>query len=66
MKITCNGKETEVSEGISIEQLIIDLKLDPETVVVECDGKIILREGYGGHVIQEGASLELIRFVGGG
>ena len=66
MKIICNGKEREVSKGLAIEKLILDLELDPDTVVVECNGKIVLRGDYGGHILKEGSSLELIRFVGGG
>ena len=66
MEIICNGKKMEVSKGLTIEKLILDLELNPDTVVVECDGKIVLREGYNDHVLEEGASLELIRFVGGG
>ena len=66
MKIICNGKEKEVSNGLTIEKLILDLELDPDTVVVECDGKIVLRGDYDSHILKEGASLELIRFVGGG
>ena len=56
----------EVDKGLTIEKLILNLDLNPDTVVVECDGNIVLREGYNDHVIQEDSSLELIRFVGGG
>jgi thiamine biosynthesis protein ThiS len=66
MKIICNGKEMEVKEGLTIEGLILNLKLNPEAVVVECDGKIVLRGDYGSYILPAGASLELIRFVGGG
>ena len=66
MKIICNGKEKSLTDGTSIEVLILELELNPETVVVECNEKIILREEYAGHVLLEGDALELIRFVGGG
>ena len=66
MIIICNGKEMEVAEGLTIERLILDLDLNPDTVVVECDGKIVLRGAYESHVLQESSTLELIRFVGGG
>ena len=55
-----------MTDGTSIEELILELELNPETVVVECNEKIILREEYAGHVLVEGDTLELIRFVGGG
>lgn len=66
MKIICNGKESEIGEGVSIEKLLGQLSLNPDTVVVECDGKIVLRENYAELLLHEGAVLELIRFVGGG
>lgn len=66
MEIICNGKEMAVREGITLEELILELKLDPETVVAECDNRIVLREEYTQKILREGAVLELIRFVGGG
>lgn len=66
MKIICNGKEREVGDGLTIENLIQDMGLNPDTVVVECDGAIVLREDYQEYRVSEGSVLELIRFVGGG
>jgi len=66
MKIICNGKEMAVREGISLEDLIMDLQLNPAMVVAECDNRIVLREEYAQKILSEGAVLELIRFVGGG
>lgn len=66
MEIICNGKEMMVREGISIEELVRELQLNPDTVVVECDTRIVLREEYAQKILMDGAVLELIRFVGGG
>jgi sulfur carrier protein len=66
MKIICNGEELEVAEGYSLLQLLAQLELTPDTVVVECDRKIVGRPDYGSTVLSEGQNLELIRFVGGG
>ena len=66
MEIICNGKEMTLREGVSLEELILELQLNPETVVVECDNRIVLREEYAQKILCEGAVLELIRFVGGG
>ncbi|NTV14283.1 MAG: sulfur carrier protein ThiS [Desulfobulbaceae bacterium] len=62
----CNGKEMTVREGITLEELIVELQLNPATVVAECDSRIVLREEYAGKILKEGSVLELIRFVGGG
>lgn len=56
----------EVQDGLLLEQLLLTLDLNPDTVVVECNGEIILRDNYGRLRLSEDAVLELIRFVGGG
>jgi len=66
MKIICNGKEMEVRDGATLEELILELQLNPATVVAECDGRIVLREEYPQIFLRQGIVLELIRFVGGG
>lgn len=66
MEIICNGKEMAVRDGITLEELILELQLNPDTVVAECDSHIVLREEYAQTTLGEGAVLELIRFVGGG
>jgi sulfur carrier protein len=66
MKIICNGKEMEVQEGLTIEKLVLELELNPATVVVECDSSIVLPDSYSKQQLTEGSVVELIRFVGGG
>jgi len=66
MKILCNGETVEVAAGIRVADYLRQLGLEASAVVVECDGKILTREEYGSHALQDGSVLELIRFVGGG
>ena len=66
MKILCNGETVEVASGMRVGDYLNQLGLDASSVVVECDGKILSREEYGSHALQDGSVLELIRFVGGG
>ena len=66
MKITCNGETKEITDGITLISFIRDMDLNPDTVVAECDGRIIKRDEYDTMVLSEGNILELIRFVGGG
>lgn len=66
MEIICNGKEMAVRDGITLEELMLELQLNPDTVVAECDNRIVLREEYAQKTLSGGAVLELIRFVGGG
>ena len=66
MKITCNGEIKEIPQGITLVSFIRDLELNPDTVVAECDGRIIKRDEFDTLMLSEGNKLELIRFVGGG
>lgn len=66
MKITCNGEIKDITRGTTLVSFIRDLDLNPDTVVAECDGRIVKREEYDSLVLSEGNVLELIRFVGGG
>ena len=66
MKITVNGETKEIIPETTLVSFIRDMDLNPDTVVAECDGKIIKRDEYDSLVLQEGNVLELIRFVGGG
>jgi len=66
MRIICNGEEQEVRAGITLIELLLDLELNPDTVVAECNGNIVGREEYDDFVLSENCRLELVRFVGGG
>ncbi|MDX2433749.1 MAG: sulfur carrier protein ThiS [Desulfobacterales bacterium] len=66
MKITCNGETKEITPNTTLLSFIRDMNLNPDTVVAECDGRIVKREEYDNLVLSEETVLELIRFVGGG
>jgi sulfur carrier protein len=66
MKITCNGETKEITSNTTLVNFIKEMELNPDTVVAECDGRIINRDEYDSLVLQDGNVLELIRFVGGG
>jgi thiamine biosynthesis protein ThiS len=66
MKITCNGETKKITPNTTLVSFIRNLDLNPDTVVAECDGKIVHRDEYDTLILSEGCVLELIRFVGGG
>jgi len=66
MIITCNGETKELTPDTTLVSFIRDMDLNPDTVVAECDGRIIKRDEYDTLVLADGNILELIRFVGGG
>lgn len=66
MRIICNGEDHNIRKGLVLTDYLKSLGLDPSTVVVEYNGRIIDIENYDSQVISEGAKLELIHFVPGG
>lgn len=66
MKITLNGKESEIAPGSSVAALLGQLGLDSRQVVAELNGGILPRADFAARQLAEGDSLELVHFVGGG
>lgn len=66
MTITVNGVARDVSPGVTVAALLEQLGLDAKTVVAQVNDDIVERAHFAGATIQEGDTVELIRFVGGG
>ena len=66
MNITCNGEQKAVDNDISLNDLVLSLELNPQSLVAEVNGKIIEQPQFSDRILQEGDRIELIRFVGGG
>jgi sulfur carrier protein len=64
--VRINGELREVPAGLSLEQLLEWLELQPRLVVVEQNGEILRRDSYATARVAEGDALELVHFVGGG
>jgi sulfur carrier protein len=65
VKITLNGKNTEFN-GVHIDDILKEYKLNPERIAVELNGEIVHREKYKSRSISEGDRIEIVTFVGGG
>ena len=67
MVITVNGESVSLSdEPISISSFLSSKGINSNTVVVELNREIILRENYEVSFIKDKDILEILRFVGGG
>lgn len=66
MQIICNGEKKDIQPGTNLVAFMEELGVKPDTVFVECNGVILKKKEYDSFVLEEGAVLELIRFVGGG
>ncbi len=66
MRIVLNGDPHELPEPQSVAVLLDRLGLDPRTVAVELDRRVVKRARYVDTVVVEGAEVEIVAFVGGG
>lgn len=66
MLITVNGQPKEVSEHISLLDLLRQLGVKPEITAVQRNAEIVNRKAVDSTVLMDGDAIELIRIVGGG
>ena len=66
IRVELNGKERDVSAGLTVSDLLDTLDLEPGLVVVERNREILARAQYHEVAVCEGDRLELVHFVGGG
>jgi thiamine biosynthesis protein ThiS len=64
--ITLNGERFELDSPMSVAALLAQLDIDPRRVAVEHNLNIIKRQTYSDTLIDEGDTLEIVNFVGGG
>ncbi len=66
MQIVLNGENKEISENISLKQLVDKLELKQERVAIELNKTIARRKDWAEIMLKDGDSLEIVHFVGGG
>ncbi len=66
LRIQVNGEVREIAGPAKLTDLLVHLALDPRTIVVEHNRRIVRRDALAGTSLAEGDVVELIHFVGGG
>jgi sulfur carrier protein len=66
VSVIVNGEEMKLKDGISIEEMLNKLSIDPHKVVVEVDFEIINKNEFLTKKLSSDSKVEIIRFVGGG
>lgn len=64
--IKINGKEHSGFDGKNISDMLAALGYKEKFVAVEMNGTIVPKPEYESTVLSEGASVEVVSFVGGG
>ena len=66
IRIRLNGEERGVPAGLTVAQLLDRVGVDRREVVVERNREILRRDDLEAVDVEEGDTLELVHFVGGG
>ncbi len=67
MKLTVNGEETSLAEGLTVGELLVAQAVKmPEMVSVELNGEIVRQSEFGTTNVSEGDTIEFLYFMGGG
>ena len=66
MKITVNGRELDVTDGLSVEALLTHLAVKREYTAVAVNREITPKATYAAVALREGDRVEIVRPMGGG
>ena len=66
MKITVNGKEQEVADGLSVEGLLTQLGVKREYTAVAVNREVTPKSAYAVTRLNAGDKVEIVRPMGGG
>ncbi|MEY5062346.1 MAG: hypothetical protein RLZZ112_310 [Verrucomicrobiota bacterium] len=64
--VFANGKARQVSAEKTVAEMVKDLKLTPATVLVERNGRALLRQEWDRERVEHGDRLEFVKVVAGG
>ena len=67
MQLIVNGKESELAEGLTVSQLLVEQKVKmPQMVSVELNEQILKRSEFESTTLNQGDKVEFLYFMGGG
>jgi len=66
LTITLNGDPFDLSGPLTVAELLTSLDLDARRVAVEYNLVVLKRAAFEATLVNEGDSVEIVNFVGGG
>ena len=67
MNLVINGKETNIADGLTVNQLLAQENVQmPDMVSVELNGQILKRTKFEEAVLKDNDKVEFLYFMGGG
>jgi thiamine biosynthesis protein ThiS len=64
--ITLNGERFDMPAPMTVDALLASLEIDPRRVAIEHNLSILKRHRFTEVVVDEGDTVEIVNFVGGG
>ncbi|HMG77000.1 MAG TPA: sulfur carrier protein ThiS [Pyrinomonadaceae bacterium] len=64
--IQLNGENTEVSDRLTLSDLVGELSLPPARIAIELNKLVVRRDKWAHTILAEGDRIEIVHFVGGG
>ena len=66
MQVRINGKEHDIEAGTTVATLLCELDAAPQRVAVEINRELVPRRTFEEVILNEGDTIEIVTFVGGG
>jgi thiamine biosynthesis protein ThiS len=66
LQVIVNDEPRTLADGATVAELVATLGLGPRRIAVELNRAIVPRADYGAVRLNDGDSVEIIHFVGGG
>ncbi len=66
MQVSINGEMRQLADGCTVKQMLAALQITATRVAVEVNLEIVPKAGYAERTLQDGDTIEIVHFVGGG
>ena len=66
MRVSINGDEQDIENGISLQQLLDELAMNRGRIAIELNGEIVPRSNFAEQILTAGDRLEIVQAIGGG
>lgn len=66
IEIRLNGEPQTVPGGLNVRALLEHFGIDASRVAVELNRRLVRKDEWDGAVVERGAEVEIVEFVGGG
>ncbi len=66
MELTVNGETRQLTQPLSVAQLVAELGMAERRIALELNGEILPRSEFGQTLLAGGDTLEIVQAIGGG